>query len=289
MNSLWPVLAVVSLPMIRELLLLFATLATIVAALAWLARRLRRRSIARLLEGPVTKGAVVITSEVADARVLYLVATVKGVDADRIAGAFRGAPDTFVWCSQTPLDPARNLLWDVVRPLEQSWEGTITDEVRTTVAEGLAARGVDLIDIEVALEVPYDHRARARQAWWVCFVKYSPRESSATFHCDGLEWWLDAASGAGLWSLSSEERMWTSVEASQRDGFRLGVCPAGAPARRRQLALDELGQPSDEGQSWRPSDDVVDVSEVFRGGLVSSARRPSTPGSSRRCAAGRSA
>lgn len=201
-----------------------AAVGAVIAILVLVVRRVHHRTLSAVLDGETRRGAYVVVGDVA----LYVVATVRGVDAKAIARAWRAAPRVFEWASTTPQDPVRSILWLVVQANAQALAREEDREER--LATSLAEHGLQLVELEVHAQ-PYDDAARARFGYWIVFVRYV--DSHLTFHCNALEWWLDAVSGSGLWSLRTVEGTLTSVQTLERS-MRFSSCVAGASARHHE-------------------------------------------------------
>lgn len=209
-------------------------------------------SIRRLMGRSFDRGAMLILHERVP-RALYFIGNVRGVDAARIKkGLAASDRRAFVWMSQAGRagDPGRALLLDalteVIAEGEVRWPGSITPEVENAVRRKLDRVGVELGSLRLAGEVELDDDARARHAWWVCYVQYE--SVAGQLCCDGLEFWLDAQ-GPGLWSLKTRTERLTSVQVAAQPDFHLSCHAAhdlpshllGGPLKdKRQLRLADM-------------------------------------------------
>lgn len=178
--------------------------------------------IKRFVGRAYERGALVICGEEA----LYFVATVRGNDAKLIrAGLEKSERRVHVWMTQGGRagDPARALLLDALNEIE--WPGQLDEAFEAAVRTRLEEQGVALESLRLACSVPLDDEARARHAWWVCYVDYEGVGGSLC--CDALEFWMDAR-GAGLWSLTT------------RDGVRLTSAQIDADFRMTCHAAHDL-------------------------------------------------
>ena len=187
-----------------------------------------------------------------DPHALYFVASVQGKDIARVKKGLAGSTRrAFVWMSQSGRagDPGRALLNDalteVIGEAEVAWAGVLTPEVERAVRTKLGRSGVELGALRLAGSVPFDEHARSRHAWWVCAAAYE--SVAGRLCCDGLEFWLDAQ-GPGLWSVKTDDRRLTSVEAAADPELRLSCHPA------HDLPPDVLGGPLEDRRSMRLED-----------------------------------
>lgn len=219
--------------------------------LLWLVSR--NSSIRRFVGRSYTRGVLLVLDREVDPRALYFVGTVHGRDLKLIRrGVDAAERRVFVWMTQEGRagDPGRALLMDALHDHVTDWEGELREGAREAIRAQLEAQGVELSGLRVAADVPLDADARARQAWWVCWLKYEG--VAGQLCCDALEFWLDSR-GAGLWSLETKGGdRYTSVQVADDPGFRLVCHPAqqlpesvlGGDLRdTRQLSLPEMTQP----------------------------------------------